>query len=304
MKHVAEAAAQILDLHRPGWRSAQHAAQWEATLRQYAFPHLRERPVSEITPTDVMAVLRPIWHEKPETARRVRQCIGTVMKWAVAQGYRGDNPAGEALAQALPRNSTIQQHMAALPHGEVAGAIKAVRASEASKAVKLAFEFLVLTATRSGEVRRATWEELDLEARAWTIPGERMKAKRPHRVPLSQRALAILNDARTLAGGDGLVFPSSSGRVLSDNTLSGLLRKLGILAVPHGFRSSFRDWAQERTHAPRAVQEAALGHIVRDKVEAAYARSDLFEHRRELMEQWAGYLGAEGGTVLGMVRHE
>ena len=166
---------------------------------------------------------------------------------------------------------------------------------------KLAFEFLVLTACRSGEVRLAQWDEIDLEARQWTIPGERMKAKRTHRVPLSGRALEVLSVARTLAqDGTGLVFSSIRyGKPLSDVTLSKLLRELGIPAVPHGFRSSFRDWAAEKTNHPREVMEAALAHVVHNQTEAAYARSDLFEHRRKLMDDWAAYLnaGTDGETA-------
>ena len=294
----AKATAKLIELHRPGWRNAKHAAQWERTLSTYAFPLLGGRPVSRITTADVLAVLTPIWHSKPETARRVRQRVGAVMKWAVAQGYRGDNPAGEALGQALPKHSHVKRHMAALPHGEVAGAIRAVQGSNASKVVKLAFEFLVLTAARSGEVRLATWDEIDLKKQEWTIPAERMKGKRSHRVPLSGRAMEILNEARALSDGNGWIFPSGTGRALSDSTLSKLLRELGIQAVPHGFRSSFRDWGQENTNHPRTVMEAALAHTVRDKTEAAYARSDLFDRRRKLMDQWERYLNAERGEVI------
>ena len=215
------------------------------------------------------------------------------MKWAVAMGLRPDNPAGDVLDQALGRHRVVVQHMRALPHSEVAGAIEAVRTSAAALATRLAFEFMVLTACRSGEVRLAGWDEIDLEAGEWTIPGERMKAQRPHRVPLSGRAVEILGEARTLGDGGGLVFPSSEGRPLSGSTLSTLLRGLRIAAVPHGFRSSFRDWCGECSNAPREVAEAALAHVVRDKVEAAYARSDLFERRRVLMDDWAAYLAGE-----------
>ena len=240
----------------------------------------------------------PIWSTKHETARRVRQRIGTVMKWAVAQGYRADNPAGDAIGAALPKNSAIRKHQRALPYGEVVAAVEAVRASGAGITAKLAFEYLVLTACRSGEVRLARWEEFDLGAAEWLIPGERMKTKRPHRVPLSGRALEILCEARPLSGGTGLVFPSPRGKALSDNTLSKLLRDLGIQAVPHGFRSSFRDWASECTNAPRSVMEAALAHVNPNRVEAAYARSDLFERRRALMESWAAYLANDLGAKL------
>ncbi len=293
-----EAAARVIEIHRPFWKNGgKSGAQWESSLRQYVFPRLGRRSVSDVTSADVMSVLTPVWHEKPETARRVRQRIGAVMKWAVAQDLRGDNPAGDAIGAALPPHAGIKRHQLALPHGGVACAIEAVRASEASLAAKLAFEFLVLTACRSGEVRLARWDEIDLEAREWTIPGQRMKAKRPHRVPLSGRALEVLSVARTLAqDGINLVFSSIRyGKPLSDATLSKLLRDLSVPAVPHGFRSSFRDWAAECTDAPRAVMEAALAHVIKDKAEAAYARSDLFDRRRKLMDDWAAYLNVEGG---------
>ena len=287
MPTFAEAAERVPEQKRPGWRSRKHPRDWIYSLRAHAFPELGHRPVAEITTADILAVLVPIWHDRHVTARRVRQRIGAVMKWAVAMGLRPDNPAGDVLDQALGRHRVVVQHMRALPHSEVAGAIKTVRPSAASVATKLAFEFMVLTACRSGEVRLAGWEEIDLEAGEWTFPAERMKAQRPHRVPLSGRAMEILGEARTLGGGGGLVFPSSEGRPLSGSTLSTLLRGLRIAAVPHGFRSSFRDWCGECSNAPREVAEAALAHVVRDKVEAADACSDLFERRRVLMDDWA-----------------
>ena len=202
-------------------------------------------------------------------------------------GYRPDNPAGDALGQALGRQRVVVQHMRALPHGEVADALATVRTCRAVVTTKDAFELLVLTAARSGEVRLATWDEMDLDAAVWTIPAARMKAKRDHRVPLSGRALAILHDARRRSDGSRLVFRSPRGKPLSDMTLSKLIKELGIAAVLHGFRSSFRDWAAEQTNTPREVVEAALAHTVRNPTEAAYARSDLFERRRRLMDDWA-----------------
>ena len=287
---VEEASAKVIEIHRPNWKNAKHAAQWTATLREYVFPRIGRKRVDLVTAADVMAVLLPIWNDKHETARRVRQRIGAVMKWAVAQGYRQDNPAGEAIGAALPKNGGIQRHQRALPHGEVAGAIQAVRQSDATASVKLAFEFLVLTACRSGEVRLARWDEMNLEDGEWTIPAERMKNKRDHRVPLSARAQEILEETRDHTVLSDLVFPSPSGRALSDSTLSKLLRELGVRAVPHGFRSSFRDWAAECTDAPHAVMEAALAHVVKNKAEAAYARSDLFERRRAMMNDWSIYV--------------
>ncbi len=221
------------------------------------------------------------------------------MKWSVAQGYRQDNPAGDAIGAALPRHTNLKKHHRTIPHSEVAAALDKVRHSAASLSAKLAFEFLVLTASRSGEVRLAKWEEIDLGKNVWTIPGERMKAKRLHRVPLAGRALNLLSEAHKLADASGLIFPGTRyGKPLSDVTLSKLLRELGIGAVPHGFRSSFRDWAAECTDAPRFVMESALAHVVKNKVEAAYARSDLFDRRRKLMGAWADYLSGKRQELM------
>ena len=297
MPTFEEATIRVWEQQRSGWRSPGTVKDWLMSLRVYAFPHIGARAVGEVTMRDVLAVLTPIWHTKPTTARLVRQRIGAVMKWAVVMEYRLDNPAGEVLGQALGRQRAVVQHMRALPHGGVATAIQTVRESSASTPVKLAFEFLVLTAARPGEVRRATWDEIDREAAVWTIPGTRMKAQRAHRVPLSAPALEILDDATALDG-TGLVFPSAQrGKPLQGMTLSKLLLRLGIAAVPHGFRSSFRDWAAEQTSARHDVIEAALAHVVRDSTVAAYARSDLFERRRQLMDNWAAYLstGTDGG---------
>ena len=294
----ADAVETVIGIHREGWKDASKSEkQWRASLRDYVLPRLGRKPVDRITTSDVMAVLLPIWHGKHETARRVRQRISTTMKWAVAQGYREDNPAGDAISAALPKNGKIKNHHRALPFAEVAAALHKVRKSGAARATVLAMEFLVLTAGRSGEVRLARWDEVDLGARVWTVPAARMKAKRDHRVPLCDRAMAVLTEARELADGSGLLFPSPTGRPLSDNTMSKLLRELGIDAVPHGFRSSFRDWAAECSNAPREVCELALAHVNSDRVEAAYRRSDLFERRRNLMDAWAQYLEAQSARV-------
>ena len=243
-----------------------------------------------MTTADVMAVLSPIWSTKRITAKRVRQRIGAVMKWAIAQGLRIDNPAGDAISAALPKHTAVQKHQRALPHGEVAAALRRVRRCEGYRGIPLAFEFLVLTAARSGEVREAQWDEIDRDNAVWTIPAERMKNSREHRVPLSDRALEVLDDVRELADADAWAFPSPTGRALHQSTLSGLMRELDIDAVPHGFRSSFRDWAAECTDAPREVCELALAHVNTDRVEAAYRRTDLFERRRVLMADWAAYV--------------
>ena len=283
----------VIGIHAENWKDGgKSAAQWRASLRDYAVPKIGAKRVDRVSTADVMAVLLPIWSTKRETARRVRQRIGAVMKWAVAQGFRQDNPAGDAISAALPKNSVRRQHQRALPHAQVAEALALVRASKAHRATALAFEFLVMTACRSGEVRGARWHEVDGAAATWTVPPERMKTKLEHRVPLSSQAVAVLEEARAAADTSGLVFPSPTGRMLSDSTLSKLLRELGIGAVPHGFRSSFRDWAAERTDVPREVCELALAHVNSDRVEAAYRRSDLFDRRRELMQAWGSYVAA------------
>ncbi len=291
----AEAAETVIAMHRPTWRDAAGTeAQWRASLSAYVHPRIGHRPVHAIETADVMAVLQPIWTSRHTTATRVRHRISAVMKWAVAQGHRSDNPAGEALAAALPKVDAKRTHFRALPHGEVGAALARVRGSDAGLSVRLALEFLVLTAVRSGEARGARWDEIDLEAAVWTIPASRMKAGREHRVPLSGRALDVLDEADGIREGE-LVFPSPQGRALHPGSLNRVLGDLGIDAVPHGFRSSFRDWAAECTDTPHAVMEAALAHAVRNPVEAAYARSDLFGRRRVLMQRWADYTdGCDG----------
>ena len=296
----AEAAEQVIAIHRGAWKDADAMAQqWRGTLGQYAHPQFGDKGVDRVTTADVMAALLPIWSTKNQTAQRVRRRVGAIMRWAIAQGYRSDNPAGEAVTAALPKQPRQIRHMPALPYGEVGPALAAVRVSQAWTGTKLAFELLVLTAARSGEVRLATWEEFDLDAAVWTVPAARMKANREHRVPLCDRAVEVLGEARRLRNvvvsveRAGLVFPSRRGKVLNDMALWKLVKQQGLDCVPHGFRSSFRDWASERTEHPREVVEAALAHVVANRTEVAYARSDLFERRRHLMSDWAAYL--DGG---------
>lgn len=285
-----EAVEKVIAIHRASWRKGSTSeAQWRSSLSNYAYPHIGHMPVDVISTTDVMRVLTPMWNQKRATAKRVRQRIGAVMKWSIAEGHRTDNPAGDAIAAALPKGGVKKKHFKAIPHGEVAQAIATVRAADVWPPLKGAFEFQVLTAARPGEVRSADWSEIDLEARVWTVPAERAKSGRVHRVPLTARAVELLEDVRRFSHGKGLIFPSVTGKPIHSGTASKLLRRTGIDAVRHGFRSSFRDWCGE-TGQPREVTEAALAHVVKNQVEAAYARSDLFERRRELMEAWASYV--------------
>lgn len=287
-----DAAIRYHELSKPTWRNEKHGKQFITTLQTDVFPHFGVKRISVVSTADVLAALTPIWNTKPETARRIKQRIGSVMKYAVAQGWRTDNPA-DAITKALPKHDRSKvQHRKSLPYEQVADALAKVRASAAGAVTKLAFQFLVHTATRSAETREATWSELDLDKAVWTIPAARMKAKKVHRVPLSPSSLAILKDARAYKQADSdLVFPGTVlGRPLSDMTLSKLVKELGIDAVPHGFRSSFRVWASERTNHAREVVEFALAHVIKDKAEAAYARSDLLEKRRALMDDWSGYV--------------
>lgn len=297
-----EAARKVHEMHRPTWRNPKHAAQFISTLETYTFPRMGRIRVSDVTTADVLSVLSPIWLDKPETARRVRQRIGTVMKWAVAQGWRQDNPA-DTIASALPKQDKTQAHRKALPYEDLPDFVAALRMSRANEVTKLALELLILTATRSGEVRLARWEEFDLERAEWTIPASRMKAKKAHRIPLSDRVLVILRRAEELRDlcGDtsGLVFPGTKpGRPISDMTLTKLVKALGYDIHVHGFRSTFKVWAQERTNFPREVTEAALAHTIKDKAEAAYARSDLFQKRSALMATWARQTLACDGNVV------
>ena len=302
MPTFAEAARQVWNQLRPGWRSPQHAQLWLSSLERYAIPRIGEMPVSEVTSADVIGILALIWHDVPPTARKLRQRIRAVMEWAVAMDLRPDNPC-DRIGPVLGAQGGRVRHMRALPHREVASAIETVASSNARPVVKLAFEFLVLTAVRSGEVRGAVWTEIDRDEGVWTIPAARTKGNREHRVPLCGRALQILEEARMLDRGSPFVFPSGRGKPLGNTAMAELLGELKIGAVPHGFRSSFRDWAAEETDHPREVAEAALAHKVRNQIEAAYRRSDLFERRRRLMNDWAAYLASERrGPEAGRIR--
>ena len=289
------AARTVHEANQPRWRNGKHNNGWIASLERHAFPTLGKMPLDRIGREDVLRVLVPIWTAKPETARRVRQRIRAILKWAQAHGFVEHNMAGEIIDGALPAMPRIKAHFRALPYRDVAKTLAHIEESRSGLTTKLCLRFLVLTAARSGEARGATWGEIDLEAGEWRIPASRMKANAEHRVPLSDAALDVLQQAGRFRDDSGLVFPSlrKAGRSLSDMTLTKLLRDTGLAGrtTVHGFRSSFRDWCAE-TGKPRELAEAALAHTV-GGVEGAYFRSDLFERRRRLMDEWAAFLAGE-----------
>ncbi len=286
-----ECADRMIEAMRPSWRNAKHAAQWEMTLRDYAAP-LHRLPADKITTDDVLSVLKPLWNDKPETASRLRGRIERVLDGAKAQGLRsGENPARWRghLDQLLPKRQRLTRgHHAAMAHTDVPAFMADLQSRQSTAGSAL--EFAILTAARSGEVLGARWPEFDLERAVWTVPAERMKAGREHRVPLSRRALKIVKAMHETRNGD-FVFPGQKpGNPLSVMALEMVLRRMKIKNVTvHGFRSAFRDWAAECTTFANEVCEAALAHVIENKAEAAYRRGDLFDKRRKLMEAWAVY---------------
>jgi integrase len=281
--------------HASGWRNAKHADQWRNTLSSYAYPVFVDFPVQAVDTALIMKVLEPIWATKTETASRLRGRIECVLDWATVREFRrGENPARWRghLENLLPKRQKVQkvEHHSALPYGEIGAFMSILRAQDGAAA--RAFEFLILTATRTSETIGATWGEVDFSAKVWTIPASRIKAGKEHRVPLSPAVLSILETMKN-EGSTNHVFPGGRGRAgLSNMAMLKLLERMGRSDLTvHGFRSTFRDWVSERTNFPREVAEMALAHAISDKVEAAYRRGDLFEKRRKLMEIWSTYCG-------------
>jgi integrase len=286
-----ECADQLIAAMGPSWRNKKHAAQWEMTLRDYAAP-LRRLPVDKVTTDDVLSVLKPLWHSKPETASRLRGRIERVLDAAKAKGLRiGENPARWRghLDQLLPKRQQLTRgHHAAMDYADLPAFMGCLRGREGS--ATRALEFAILTAARSGELLGARWEEFDLHREVWTVPANRMKAGREHRVPLSLRALNIVNAMAEMRESDFVFGGQRAGKPLSVMALEMVLRRMKIdNATVHGFRSAFRDWAAECTNFPNEVCEAALAHVIENKAEAAYRRGDLFEKRRKLMDAWGAY---------------
>jgi len=288
-KTFKDAALELIESKRSGWKNAKHAAQWTSTLEAYVFPTLGPMQVTKIVTADVVGALKPIWSQKPETANRVRQRIEAVLDYASALGIReGDNPARWRghLDNLLPKPTKVRavRHHPALPHADMSDFMDALSTRKGVSA--RALTFTILTVARSGEARGMTWAEVDLDNRTWTIPAQRMKAGKEHRVPLTVTAIAqlgpMLDDTELVFGSE-----TKAGKPISDMSMTALLRRMEYNNITvHGFRSSFRDWAGETTSYPREVIEAALAHSIKDKAEAAYARSDLFDKRRDLMDAW------------------
>jgi integrase len=301
-----QCAEAYIAAHQVTWRNHKHAAQWPSTLSAYVYPHFGSLPVQVIDTGLVTKALEPIWLDKPETAGRVRGRIESILDWAKARGYReGENPARWRghLENLLPKKTKVRrvEHHAALPYAELSAFMTELRQQNGIAA--RALQFTILTAARTGEAIGARWDEINTAERFWTVPGDRMKAGKEHRTPLSDAAIAVLDEMWAIRSGK-FVFPGDRpGRPLSNMAMTMALRRMGRGGLTiHGFRSSFRDWVAERTNFPREVAEMALAHAVSDKVEAAYRRGDLFQKRRQLMGAWARYCGvpAIAGEVVAL----
>jgi len=285
----AEAARRTIELHRDSWKAGSPLPQqWESTFRLHAAPLLDKR-VDRITSADVLACLGPIWNSMPTAARKAKHRITAVFRWSIGRNYRRDNPVDRAVA-ALPKpNGGTAGHHRALPHREIAAALRSIRRVGDGSPAALCVELIVLTAVRPGEARGALWDEIDMDAARWTIPAERMKAGREFAVPLSTGALHVLRKARKLSDKSPLVFPSRTGRTIAPKTVSRVLQIAGVDSTLHGFRSSARSWMAE-TGVPAEVAEACLAHVPKSRVVQAYQRSDLLERRAEVMQAWSSYV--------------
>ena len=299
-------AADYISTHKSGWKNAKHADQWKNTLETYAHPIIGDKPISDVTTEDVIKILSPIWKTKTETASRVRSRLELVLSFGKAKKLReGENPATWRghLDAVFPKPGRVKpvRHYPALPYVRMSAFMKKLRDEDGIGA--RALEFAILTAARSGEVRLAKWPEFDMTRRVWTVPAPRMKSKREHRVPLSDAAISLLESLPKIEGYDYVFIGDKKDKPLSDMTLAAVIKRMnaasdkpiwiedktGRPAVPHGLRSSFRDWAAEITHYPREMAEMALAHTVDNKVEAAYRRGDMFEKRRSIMQDWAAW---------------
>lgn len=305
------AAASYILTHRHGWRNRKHIQQWIHTMRDYAKPVIGDKKVNEITTEDVLTVLSPIWTTKTETAKRVQGRIENILDWATAMKFRsGENPARwrghlNKLLSSPKKTKTVRHHLA-MPYDELPAFYTSLEQSDGLSA--RALQLLILTGTRTGELLGGQWDEVDLDNKVWTIPAERMKARKEHRIPLTDEMLSILEGLPRAVGNPHLFPGARKGRPLSNMAMITVMRKRGFVKdgkypayTPHGFRSSFRDWAAEKSSFPREVAEKVLGHVVGSEVERAYQRGDMFEKRRKMMESWCGFVttvAAEKGKVV------
>ena len=283
----AEAARMVHEQHA-NHKNERDRARWLTEIANHVFPTIGNHPIDQITTNDMLNVFEPIWNTTPTVAKRVRQRVSLIFQWSIVKNFRNDDPAFAISAFLGKGNGHVVKHHESVKHGEVADAIAKIRASKQSASVRLAFEFLILTAVRSNEVRHAEWKEIDLEARTWTIPDEKIKMGKEHRVPLSDRAMEILEQAREIKT-NGVVFANRAGNAIDEKKLADTARKLALGGTPHGFRSSFRTWCQD-TGVPNDVSEAALAHKEENQVKQAYGRSDFFDARVKVMDDWANYL--------------
>jgi len=287
------------------FKNEKHAAQWISTLEAYAFPVFGSQPVNTIESKDVLAALSPIWIEKPETARRVKQRMRAVFDYAKVKGWRSNDNPVEGITKVLPKHGgNVKEHFSALPYAQVPDFLMALHGTNIYLSAKLAFEFLILTAARTSEAILAKWPEIDVDTKTWTVPAERMKMKKEHRVPLSARCLEILKTAKEIGTGSDYIFPGRSAKhPLSNMSFLMALRRMNRADITaHGFRSSFRNWAEEKTTTQHSVVEAALAHQVENKVEAAYLRTDLFAKRRRLMDSWATFCATRAAQKVVSIR--
>ena len=299
-----EVALAVHELNAPSYRNKKYAAQWLSSIENHVLPVLGTKSIGSITSSDILSVLSPIWSDKHDTAKKIRQRLSQIMKWAKAQGYySGDNPV-ELAQMALPKISQIESHHAALPFTEIPALIEQLQSSTLMPSTRLALTYLILTASRQSEVLLASWDEIEMDKGQWIIPAARMKAGSEHIVPLNDRTMAVLNEAKELYPDSQLLFPNhNTGKPLSDNALRlALQKRFNLNTTTHGLRSSFKDWATETTNHANEVSEMALAHKISNAVEAAYRRGNLYEKRCQLMNDWADYLYKGENTVIQLVK--
>ena len=299
---VKDAALKVHALNAPSWSNEKHSDQWISSLERHVFPMIGDTAISEVTSSDILRVLSPIWVEKSDTAKKIRQRLRMVIKWAKAQGYyEGEDPV-ELAEQALLRIKPSGEHFKSASYEELPQIVNQLQSSQVSLPTRLALEFLILSACRTTEVLEAHWSEIKLDKRLWVIPAERMKASKPHEVPLTDRMMDLLEVAGSLKLDNGLIFPSQiNGKALSNNTLRlALQKRLKVDATVHGMRSAFKDWAAETTGYANEVSEMALGHAISSKVEAAYRRGNLLTKRKQMMADWADYVAGKQNKVISL----